>query len=298
MRFGLPYKGSKSGIAPFIVSNLPSAETFVDLFFGGGAVTHCAMLSRKYRRFVANDIVGDNIDLFLDAVAGKYRGYSRFVSREEFFREKDSDPFVRTIWSFGNNLRNYIYSRESEPAKHAMHNAIVLDDWDWLTDIHPVLAAIARKELDGIHDVNARRLAFSKAFNRYRKGNPRTDSDSCMIQLQSMQSLQRLKSLESLQSLQSLQGLERHSLDYREVPIPDNACVYADPPYAGTDKYLNDFNNEEFWEWCRTRDFPVYVSEYKAPPDFRAIAETEKCCTICATETNKVQERLFVHERF
>ena len=40
MRYGLPYKGSKNAIAEWIVNALPDAECFVDLFCGGGAVTH------------------------------------------------------------------------------------------------------------------------------------------------------------------------------------------------------------------------------------------------------------------
>lgn len=56
MRYGLPYKGSKNAIAEWIIDNLPSADTFVDLFCGGGAVTHRAMLSGKYRKFIMNDI--------------------------------------------------------------------------------------------------------------------------------------------------------------------------------------------------------------------------------------------------
>jgi site-specific DNA-adenine methylase len=40
MRYGLPYKGSKNAIADWIVSTLPKAEIFVDLFCGGGAITH------------------------------------------------------------------------------------------------------------------------------------------------------------------------------------------------------------------------------------------------------------------
>ena len=51
MRYGLPYKGSKNGIALWIVNNLPPAEYFVDLFCGGGAVTHAAMLSGKWEQF-------------------------------------------------------------------------------------------------------------------------------------------------------------------------------------------------------------------------------------------------------
>lgn len=56
MRYGLPYKGSKNSIAEWIVDNLPPADTFVDLFFGGGAVTHRAMLTGKYKHFIINDI--------------------------------------------------------------------------------------------------------------------------------------------------------------------------------------------------------------------------------------------------
>ena len=34
-RWGLPYKGSKAGIAQWIVSELPKKKNFYDLFFGG-----------------------------------------------------------------------------------------------------------------------------------------------------------------------------------------------------------------------------------------------------------------------
>ena len=35
MNYGLPYQGSKNGIAEWVVGQLPAAETFVDLFCGG-----------------------------------------------------------------------------------------------------------------------------------------------------------------------------------------------------------------------------------------------------------------------
>ena len=52
MRYGLPYKGSKNAIAEWIVTELPYSKCFVDLFCGGGAVTHRALLSGKYKRFI------------------------------------------------------------------------------------------------------------------------------------------------------------------------------------------------------------------------------------------------------
>lgn len=45
MIFGVPYRGSKNKIVPWVLHHLPAAEAFVDLFAGGCAVTHGAMLS-------------------------------------------------------------------------------------------------------------------------------------------------------------------------------------------------------------------------------------------------------------
>lgn len=43
MRYGLPYQGSKSRIADWVVGNLPSAPVLVDIMCGGGAVSHAAV---------------------------------------------------------------------------------------------------------------------------------------------------------------------------------------------------------------------------------------------------------------
>ena len=64
-RFGLPYQGSKNSIAAWIADLLPPADTFCDLFFGGGAVTHAAMFSGKYKHFIANDIDADMPKFFV-----------------------------------------------------------------------------------------------------------------------------------------------------------------------------------------------------------------------------------------
>ena len=58
MNFGLPYMGSKNQIAKDIINALPSGDRFVDLFAGGCSMTHCAMLSGKYKCFLANDLNG------------------------------------------------------------------------------------------------------------------------------------------------------------------------------------------------------------------------------------------------
>ena len=127
MNYGLPYMGSKNLIAKTLIDALPAATTFVDLFAGGCAMTHAAMLSNKYQNFIANDL-SDTPQLFLDCIAGKYANEQRWISREDFQALKDSDPYVRYVWSFGNNGQDYMYSREVEPWKKALHYARVLGD--------------------------------------------------------------------------------------------------------------------------------------------------------------------------
>lgn len=81
MNYGIGYQGSKNRIANDIMSILPSGERFVDLFAGGCAMSHCAMLSGKYNRFLANDIDGRLPQMFKDAIEGKYANERRWISR-------------------------------------------------------------------------------------------------------------------------------------------------------------------------------------------------------------------------
>lgn len=99
----------------------------------GCAMTHCAMLSGKYESFISNDI-SDAPQLFLDAIAGKYRNERRWISREDFFRLKDSDLYIRYCWSFGNDACTYMYSQEIEPWKRALHFARVFGDFSKLAE--------------------------------------------------------------------------------------------------------------------------------------------------------------------
>ncbi len=131
MNYGIPYKGSKNTIAGWVVGHFPQKKNFYDLFAGGCAITHRAMLEEKFETYTVNDILGIP-ELFLDAINGRYRNEKRWISRDDFSRLKDSDLYVRTCWSFGNNGREYLYSREIEPWKKALHFARVLNDFSIL----------------------------------------------------------------------------------------------------------------------------------------------------------------------
>lgn len=122
MQYGLPYKGSKNKICEDIMAILPKATHFYDLFAGGCAMTHCAMLSGKYKDFIANDIEPGCVTLFQNAINGKYKNEERWISRDMFFDLKETDPYVKYCWSFGNNGEHYLYAPEIERFKKHLHH--------------------------------------------------------------------------------------------------------------------------------------------------------------------------------
>ena len=99
--------------------------------------------------------------LFIDALNGKYNDESRWISREDFFRLKDTDPYVAVVWSFGNNLRDYLYSREIEPLKKAIHYAMFFGDYSLGKELGHNLSFI-----DPIQDLQKRYLAVKHYFSK------------------------------------------------------------------------------------------------------------------------------------
>lgn len=139
-RFGVGYMGSKNQIVKKLMPQLPSAKYFIDLFAGGCAMTHGAMLSGKYERFIANDI-GDAPSLFLRAIKGEFKDEKRWISRDDFQKLKDSDPYIRYCWSFGNKGEGYMYAEVIEPYKKAYYYARRFNDFSLFDEFAPYIKA-------------------------------------------------------------------------------------------------------------------------------------------------------------
>lgn len=281
MRYGLPYQGSKSRIADWVVGNLPSAPVLVDIMCGGGAVPHAALLSGKYGRVVLNDVNG-MADVFVRAVRGEYADYSFVPDREQFNAMKGSDPLASLLYSFGNDRNTYLWSRTLEPVKVAASRMLCA----------PSLSERRRYWLE-----------FCRALYAYVDG-----VDGLPNQLRRLQGLERLErlqgliSLERLQGLQGLQGLQRlegSCADYRDVEIPSDAIVYVDPPYAGTNCGAYDgFDFDAFHAWLDSVPNLTVVSEYTCPPHCVQVAEREHHTGFSASSNTLPRvERLFVPER-
>lgn len=162
MKYGLPYKGSKNKLAERIVSLLPKRTHLIDLFCGGCAVSHAALLRNKYEHIHINDINWMCPTLFIDALNGKYQNETKWISREDFFRLKDTDPYVAVVWSFGNNMQTYLYSKEIEPLKKAIHYAIFFRDYSLGKDLGYDLSFI-----EPISDIQRRYAAVKRYFSQF-----------------------------------------------------------------------------------------------------------------------------------
>ena len=348
---GLPYMGSKNSIAKDIVNALPSGERLVDLFAGGCSITDCALKNtNKFSRFLLNDLNGWTPKAYVKALSGGFDDEERWISRQDFFRLKDTDPYVNLCFSFGNNLKDYMYATELEPYKRALHHIIFWEDYIPMGVICPQVVDIIKEYCKG-KDRKGRRLASGRAITdhikqkgsvEYWQSNPMFRSvkvkwsperrglkgselannalkdiapQPMLVSLESLQSLQSLQSLESLERLQRLQNIadmkeraslgphdmliETSNISYSDYKYSYGDVVYCDPPYKNTHDYGIRFDSESFWEWAKTRDYPVYVSEYQAPSDFVSIWSKEKRVLLNRESLSAPRtEHLFVHKRF
>lgn len=105
-----------------------------------------------------------------------------------------------------------------------------------------------------------------------------------------------------LKDMASLSHAEFVCSDYRDVPIPYGAVIYADPPYDHTTGYNREaFDSAEFWAYARliaTTGHLLFVSEQTAPPDFTPVWEKPFIRTLDVNKNNqfKVTEKLFVYK--
>lgn len=109
--------GSKNLIAEKIINVLPKVDTFVDLFGGGGAMTHCACLSGKFKHFYYNDKNKMIYDLFKQAVNApfdfNFNNYP-WINRKQFGELKGVHPYYTYTYSFNGKGTSYGFNEEKE----------------------------------------------------------------------------------------------------------------------------------------------------------------------------------------
>ena len=223
------------------------------------------MLSGKWDNYLYNDLNEMITGLFLDTVAGKYHDEHRVITREEFEDLKNTDAFVKYIWSFGNNGTGYIWGRDIEEEKQTACHALMDET---------------------IHE---RRLAYTKFVRMLRESKDPTPNR-----------LAPLERMQSLEHLEALQRLEVSNVDYRNYVYQDGDIVYCDVPYEQMGKgscndYGVTFDSKEFYAWAKAQPYQVFFSSYEiSDKDFFKV-KVKSIASLIGANTNakKVNEYLY-----
>lgn len=280
----MPYQGSKRRFAEWILEHLPYRTHLYDIFAGGCAVSDCALKSNKFRYVHGNDIT-DSALFFKDVIQGTLPDMREFISRKEFYAKKDDDAYIRMSWSFGSDLRTYLYGSKKEDIFRRIHEDIFMDGITTEEEYRERVMQFREFSKIAIYDV--------------------TDSDIRRIMSDlRMPVYERQKRLYSLSESFRVFDTERFipsMQDYTDIVVesPDSV-IYCDIPYFGCVNYnKGKFDHERFYTWCENQSVPVFISEKWMPEDrFECIAEKETVSSKCDTNNSyRYSERLFVPKR-
>lgn len=269
---GLPYVGSKKKISKKIIEILKQnfdieVKVVYDVFGGGGAIT-CECLINEI------SVVYNDHDLSVGKMFKKALNCDReyikslVVSREEFFNIRDkqdkttTDELKLLVNSFGNNRKNYVYSKELSDSKYRLAKEIL-------------------KSID--NDFNYKK---SNVYLDFINGEHiRLQQIERLSQLNNISSLVREGKFKRMQQIHNIQQLNRVSTtkqkylkamknrDYTYFSNIKNQILYLEPPYENTDisvyKDHSQFNHNDFYNWVvdMSKSNIVLLSSYNVSDD-------------------------------
>lgn len=279
---GLPYQGSKKKISKKIIEiikqNFGTDKPIYDIFGGGGAITAECILNGLEVHY--NDLDKDITNAF-ERVISQDREWIKtlIVSRDEFFKIKEkenktTDEFLKLLVnSFGNNKKDYLYSKENSDLKYNL-----------------------AKEIIEKHDV----FSGYKQTETYKKVtyNTKQENNKAFERLQQLQQLQQLQHLQQLQKLDEVKATNKSYHDFSEV---SGAILYLDPPYEGSHQkgYINSFDSQEFYDWAfeMSKSNIVIISSYSISNErFEAVYSFDKAHSTLqiGTSNKEKNEKLFM----
>ena len=260
---GLPYQGSKKKISKKIVEiikqNFGTDKPIYDVFGGGGAITAECILNGLDVHY--NDLDKDITNAF-ERVISQDREWIKtlIISREDFFEikakeNKTTDDFLKLLGnSFGNNKKDYLYSKEISDLKYNL-----------------------AKEIIEKHDI----FSGYKQTETYKRVIEQHEQLEQIGRIQQFERLQQLQYIQQLERLQQINKIKVTNKSYNEFSKVSGAILYLDPPYEGTsqDSYINSFNSREFYDWAfeMAKTNIVIISSYSISDErFEAVYSFNK----------------------
>lgn len=143
-------------------------------------------------------------------------------------------------------------------------------------------------------------IGFAMSFGGKWFGGYRRDKAGTRGCIENMQTQTRRSKAAAIKQSALIKGVDLVAAGYLSIILPPQSIIYCDPPYANTTKYKDDFDHEEFWQWCREKvmeGHQVFISEYNAPDDFVCVWQQELNVSVAKSgKHKKAVEKLFVHE--
>ena len=303
-RLGLPYMGSKRGIAIDVMQSIFDTvgefDIFYDLFGGGGAMSFLALeigIPDIHYNELNTGIV--NLMIHLRDVGIPPEWY-KFVNRETFLEHLDKDTayagMIKSCYSFGSSQAAYLYGMDIQDMKEAAHNYVVNKDLNAKLKLEAEFGVKFPKLTGGLH---TRR----RQLGRFVKRNPQASTlDRRLEQLQHLSQIQQLENLSRLQHLEKINHLKKQNgfsdfkitnLSYEDVDIKQGGVIYCDIPYEGTATYQEgDFDHRKFEQWFINNPNPVFVSSYNFNYG-KVVMEVVKIVGLQGGGDNTAIERLY-----
>ncbi len=194
------------------------------------------------------------------------------------------------MWSFGNNAKDFAFSKKIEPYKRSLHNAVVFNEFDELA-----AKTLGIDSFDDDQSIKQRRLFLRRKITGYLK----TSAPDFLHKFLSLQQLERLERLQQLQQLERLQQLQFYNTSYDQILIKENAVIYCDPPYRHfLDGYSDtDFKHDDFLNWAADQKCPVFISDYSIPDArFYEVFSVKNIALLNSATSKKVTEKVYVNQ--
>lgn len=301
MRYGIVYMGSKEKILhliDYIFYREHKKKNFIDLFCGGFSVSGFA-LQRTGFNVYANDLNHYVISLYHDLLSDEpnldYYKYD-WVSRRHFEEVRDNREdypawyvgYVLNVWSFGCNQKDYLYAKDLEEDKKAIHYALIFDDFSYMNQRETFKGFKVPYDIRKVKyfRYKQKRISFMAKLKEYTKEKRKAQENETSSQLQQLERLEQMENISQMEHLEAIiknkknrKRLTLSNMDWKEfydsIPkdVLKDSFIYCDPPYENTKQYLfgEDFKHDEFWQWFRECPYPVYASSYSAPNDIKRI---------------------------
>ena len=291
--YGMTYVGSKNHVIRWLFDNLPSGNRFVDLFGGGGSVSHYAVSCGRYDDVLYSDTNPYICNLLKNAIDGRYSEKiftPYWVSREAFKRARfdvNADPYIKYCFSFSANGQTYLGSGESLQREHDCFDWIVNGEFSgWLYKY------LTPEDLtQAPTGFEARRIYLRDALTKSMLF--KEDYRCLSYSPQPLRVLRRIREFG-----EACKSLKIECRPYTDYIYQSGDIVYCDIPYrgvGGSSLYRQSdetFDYDSFYKWAAS--IPCYISEYEMPSPFICVAERVRTSSYTSKTRSKYTEKLFV----